>query len=301
MKTLVIGGTGTVGSQVVKELVKNQRAVRVLTTSATKAAALPPGVEAVIGDLDQPDSLPAAFDGVDRVFMLNAHCHTEVAQAYNAIAAAKRAGVRKLVYQSIHRAHESSEIFHAGTKVDIEKAVEQSGLAYTFICPNNFYQNDFWFKDAIRQYGIYPQPIGDIGMSRVDVRDIAEVAVLALFSAGLDGQSIPLVGPEVLNGPTTAKILSEQLGFPVSYAGNDLVSWAEQSRALFPAWKVEEYSLMYHLIQEKGIVALEGEVETLTNILGRMPRSYAAFLDDYRPFFQPDPVLAESESASPRP
>ncbi|WP_247236499.1 SDR family oxidoreductase [Telluribacter sp. SYSU D00476] len=290
-KVLIIGGTGTVGSQVVKELLKKGQQVRVLTTSKEKCAALPKGVEGVLGDLAQPASLPTAFEGVDKVFMVNAHSQTELTQAGNAIAAAKRAGVQKLVYQSIHRAHEYQVIPHVATKVQVEELVQQSGLNYTFVCPNNFFQNDFWFKDAILQYGIYPQPIGDLGMNRIDVRDIAEVAVTAMFSQEYDGQSIPLAGPDILNGADTARILSEEIGIQVNYAGNDLVPWAEQTRQIMPDWIVDDWTIMYSQFQLRGAVATEQELELLTKVLGSVPRSYASFVKEHIPFFQPAPSL----------
>ena len=290
-KALVIGGTGTVGSQVVKELLKEGKQVRVLTTSANKVAALPQGVEGVVGDLDEPNTLTAAFEGVDKVFMLNVHCHTEIEQAKNAIAAAKQAGIEKLVYQSIHRAHEYQVIPHVASKVIIEKAIVESGLNYTFVCPNNFYQNDILFKDAILQYGIYPQPIGYLGLSRVDVRDIAEAAVKAMYSDELNGMSIPLAGPDVLNGTDTARILSDALGFQVSYAGNDLVSWAEQTKQFFPAWIVDDWTIMYSQFQKRGISASAAEIELLTEVLGHAPRSYASYVREHASLFQPNPSL----------
>jgi uncharacterized protein YbjT (DUF2867 family) len=292
MKTLVIGGTGTVGSLVVKELLKKAEPVRVLTTSASKGAALPLGVEAFIGDLNHPESIVAAFKGVDRVFMLNQHTLTETAQAQNAINAAKEAGISKIVYQSIHRAHEYQEVPHIAAKVLIEKAILESGLTYTFICPNNFFQNDFWFKEAITQYGIYPQPIGDVGLSRIDVRDIAEVAVKALFSPELDGVSVPVAGSEILNGQDTARIFSEQLGLNISYAGNDLVSWAAQTKQYIAEWIVDDWTIMYRLFQQKGIAASAEDLALLTGVLGRAPRSYADFLSDHKPFFQSELTLA---------
>ncbi|WP_405514519.1 SDR family oxidoreductase [Spirosoma sp. KNUC1025] len=102
MKTLVIGGTGTVGSLVVQELLRRNQEVRVLVTSSEKAYQLPAGVEFRIGNLDEPATLPKAFDGIDRVFLLNRQSLTEVAQGMYAVFAAQRAGVSKIVYQSIH-------------------------------------------------------------------------------------------------------------------------------------------------------------------------------------------------------
>src|SRR6202040_3723317 len=90
----------------------------------------------------------------------------------------------------------------------------KSGMQWTIVRPNNFYQNDFWFKEAMLNYGIYPQPLGSAGVSRVDVRDIGEVAVLALTTDGHNGKIYNLVGPEPVTGESTAAEWSRALGKP---------------------------------------------------------------------------------------
>ena len=77
MKTLVAGGTGTVGSQVVQGLIAHGEKVTVLTRSAEKSKALPGGVAGVVGDLRDPRSLPKAFEGIDSVFLLTAWSEDE--------------------------------------------------------------------------------------------------------------------------------------------------------------------------------------------------------------------------------
>lgn len=290
MKTLVIGGTGTVGSQIVKLLLQQQQSVRVLTTSLENAARLPKTVEVCIGNLNIPETLECAFAGIDQVFMLNAANQTEILQGQNAVAAAVRAGVRKIVYQSIHHARKAEHIPHFQTKIIIEDCIQDSGLAYTFISPNNFFQNDFWFREAIVKHRLYPQPLGDIGLSRVDVRDIAEVAVIALLIDELLGQTIPLIGPEVLSGPGVAQILSEQTGYEIQYAGNDLEAWEAQAKRSLPEWLVEDWKIMYQFFQKEGLYASAKEIDALTHILGRPPRSYADFVQEYITFFSPQPV-----------
>ncbi|MGA0555478.1 SDR family oxidoreductase [Larkinella sp. VNQ87] len=281
MKTLVLGGTGTVGSQVVQELLRQQQSVRVLVTSAEKAALVPEGVETVVGNMDQPATLPPAFEGIDQVFLLNRQSHTEVAQGTYAVAAARRAGVRKIVYQSVHNVYEGFHIPHFRTKISIEKAVLWSGLNYTFICPNNFYQNDFWFKDGIVNHGLYTQPFGGVGLSRIDVRDIAEATVRVLLTDEFDGQRIPLAGPDILTADDTARILSEQLGYEVRYAGNDLESWSAQVKQWLPGWLVDDWVEMYRFFQKQGLRASDEDLAVLTQLLGREPRSYADFVSEY--------------------
>lgn len=285
MKTLVIGGTGTVGSQVVQRLLEKGYELRVLTTSKEKAAKLPAGVEPFIGSLEYTDTLEAAFEGIDKVFMLNAHTKNEIYQGLNAIAAAVKARVRKFVYQSIHRARAAAYIDHFQSKVFIEEALKKSGLNYVFVCPNNFYQNDFWFKDSITKARLYNQPIGSIGLSRVDVRDIAEVVEKVLATDRYDRQTIALAGPEVLTGESTAAILSEHLGYEVSYIGDDLQVFKNTFSQWLPEWMVNDWAEMYDFFHNSGLAATPKELEQLTEILGHEPRTYRQFLNDYSNVF----------------
>src|SRR6056297_850059 len=182
MKTLVIGGTGTVGSEVVDQLLSDDTEIVVLTRSSDNLEKLPEGVEGIVGDLLQPKTLRTVFKDVSRLFMLNAVSPTECSEGLMALLAAKADGVEKIVYLSVQNADDALHLPHFGAKIPIEQVIKESGIDYTILRANNFYQNDYWFKDAILQYGVYPQPIGGVGLSRVDIRDIAEAAAIALTS-----------------------------------------------------------------------------------------------------------------------
>jgi uncharacterized protein YbjT (DUF2867 family) len=248
-----------------------------MVRSADKAGALPDGVEAVIGDMREPASLPAAFAGADAVFLLNALSQDETAQGLAAVAAAQRASAKKLVYLSVHRLEEGSHIPHFATKLPVEKAVKESGIAWTILRPNNFYQNDYWFQEAIAHYGLYPQPIGQAGVSRVDVRDIAELAATALTEPGHDGCVYSVVGPEPLSGDQVAEAYAKHLGRPVRYAGDDLDAWAAQARNMLPEWLVHDLCIMYGHFQKTGLKATGDELATLERVLGHAPRKFDDF------------------------
>jgi uncharacterized protein YbjT (DUF2867 family) len=201
MKHLVLGGTGTVGSLVVRGLLDKGESVHVLTRNAEHAKALPKGAGAVVGDLTDPATYGPAFDGgYDALFLLTANGPTDLMEGLAAVNEAKRAGVKRVVHLSIHDVEKCPEAPHFASKIAIEAALAASGLPHTILRPNNFYQNDHWSKDAILQYGVYPQPLGDVGCSRVDTRDIAEAAVRALTEDGHLGKTYALVGPDPLTG-----------------------------------------------------------------------------------------------------
>jgi uncharacterized protein YbjT (DUF2867 family) len=274
MKVLVLGGTGTVGSQVVAELVSRKAEVHVLTRNAEKAAALPSGARAVTGDLLEPATIRSAFQGMDGVFLLNPVSTTESHEGLMAVCGARLAGVKRLVYMSVQGADDGPYLPHFGSKVGVEAGVKASSFEWTILRPNNFYQNDSWFRDAILQYSVYPQPLGDAGVSRVDVRDIAEAAAIALTTGAHAGQTYNLVGPKPLTGKGTAEIWSRVLGRPVAYAGNDLDAWEKQSLQYMPAWMVFDFRLMYQFFQEKGFQATLKDSERLTKLLGHPPRRF---------------------------
>ena len=128
---LVTAATAPVGRSIVEQLVAAGRSVRALTRDPAKAG-LPAGAEVVAGDLLDPASLPAAFKGVSAVFLLAAV--PGFAPAF--LKAAKDAGVRRIVFQSsgavvddVEKQPNQIAAFHH----DIERAIRESGLEWTFL------------------------------------------------------------------------------------------------------------------------------------------------------------------------
>ena len=274
MKVLVLGGTGTVGSQVVAELAARKADVSVLTRNADKAKKLPAGVKAVTGDLLDVDTVRSAFRGMDGVFLLNPVGPSEGHEGLMAVNGIRLGGVKRVVYLSVQGADDAAYLPHFGSKVGVEGGLKASGVDWTILRPNNFYQNDVWFKDAILQYGVYPQPLGDKGCSRVDVRDIAEAAAIALTDGGHAGETYNLVGPEALTGKRTAEIWASVLDRPIAYAGNDLDAWEKQFLQYMPAWMVFDYKQMYAFFQDKGFGGTAEDVARQTKLIGHPPRRF---------------------------
>ncbi|HTS03107.1 MAG TPA: NmrA family NAD(P)-binding protein [Thermoanaerobaculia bacterium] len=275
MNVLVLGGTGTVGSRVVRELLTRGADVSLLTRDAKKP--VPSGARAVVGDLLDPGTIRTAFGGRDAVFLLTALGTSECHEGLMAVNGCRLAGVRKVVFLSIHRLDEALHLPHFGAKLPIEAAIKASGIPYTILRPNNFYQNDTWYKDAMLGYDVYPQPFGDVGLSRVDVRDIAEAAALALTSDAARNETVNLVGPEVLTATATAATWGGVLGRKIAYGGDDLDAWEKASLAFLPAFAVFDFRLMYAFFQEKGLKAAPEDVARCTALLGHAPRRFDEF------------------------
>jgi uncharacterized protein YbjT (DUF2867 family) len=293
MTYLVIGGTGTVGKDVVAGLLRHtDSTVRVLTRSQKHAQKLPKGATAVIGDLEDPNTYDEIFAGTDRLFLLNPVDLTELHQGLAAVNEAKRVGTQHVVYLSIHNAETIPNAPHFAAKIAVERALQESGLPYTILRPNNFYQNDHWYEDAIRTQGIYPQPIGTRGLSRVDTRDVAQAAVNAFTQSGHQNKTYALVGPDVLTGPDCAETYADLLGRNVQYGGNDLDAWQKQARAMLPEWMAYDFRLMYAAFQENGLAATEAELKETRILLGSAPRSFRAFAKEMADQWKKRPASA---------
>jgi uncharacterized protein YbjT (DUF2867 family) len=275
MKILVTGGTGRVGSEVVKELQKRKADIRFLVRK--NEAPTPAGVEAVIGDLLDPVSVKKAMDGVDKLYLLNAVLPDELTQGLIAYDLAKKLKLRHVVYHSVFRVEHFKDVPHFASKLAIESALREFDVPFTIIRPNYFMQNDTTLKDALTKTGIYPMPLGPAGISAVDIRDIAEAAAIALTSDGHFGKTYNLNGPEVLSGPKIASIWSGLLGKEIRYPGDDMDAFEEQMRKTAPSWSAFDIRMMFQGYLERGFIAEDGDLATLTNLLGHVPRRYEDF------------------------
>jgi uncharacterized protein YbjT (DUF2867 family) len=281
MKILVIGGTGTVGGQVVRDLLESGVDVRVLTRSEERARALPEGVQAAIGDLEDPASLPKAFEDIDRLFLNVSVGPKETEHGITAVNAAKNSEVTRIVYSSVVMPTGSGHIPHFVSKVPIEDATKSSGLDWTILRPSNFYQNDTWLRQAIVDYGVYPQPIGNrIGINRVDVRDIADAAATALLEDGYTGRTYQLQGPAIWTGNATAELYTRTLGREVRYMGDDLDAWAREASRMLPDYMIEDFKIMFKFFQEHGCMADEDPGAPLRDILKHEPRRFEDFVSE---------------------
>jgi uncharacterized protein YbjT (DUF2867 family) len=275
MKILVTGGTGRVGSEVVKELQKRKADIRLLVRK--NDAPMPAGVEAAMGDLLDPVSVEKAMDGVDKLYLLNAVLPDELTQGLIAYDLAKKLKLRHVVYHSVFRVEHFKDVPHFASKLAIESALREFDVPFTIIRPNYFIQNDATLKDALTKTGIYPMPLGQVGISAVDIRDIAEAAAIALTSDGHFGKTYNLNGPEVLSGPKIASIWSGLLGKEIRYSGHDMDAFEEQMRKQRPSWAAFDIRMMFQGYLERGFAAEAGDVETLTKLLGHAPRRYEEF------------------------
>jgi uncharacterized protein YbjT (DUF2867 family) len=281
MTILVTGATGTVGRQVIEQLVKRGADVRALVRDPAKAN-LPAGVTVVQGDLLDVDALRGAFSGVSTLFLLNAVASDEFTQALIALNLAREAGVERIVYLSVIHSDLYVNVPHFAGKFAVERMIEKMGFNATILRPAYFMNNDLTIKDVVTGYGVYPMPIGSKGLAMIDARDIGEIAAIELIRREQSATPLPLdrinlVGPDMLTGTDVAGIWSEVLGRPIAYPGDDTAGFEKNLRQFMPSWMAFDMRLMSERFLTEGMIPEPGDAARLTALLGRPLRSYRDF------------------------
>ena len=258
MTILVTGSTGAIGAQVVANLAAKSADIRALARSPEKAK-FPDGVTVVKGDMLDVDSMRAALANVRTLFLINAVTADEVTQALITLNLAREAGIERVVYFSVQNSDSFTNVPHFTGKYTVERMIEQFDLPATILRPCYFMQNDLNLKEALLDHGVYPMPVGGIGVSMVDTRDIAEIAATQLLrrdaaSGPVARETIEVVGPEAMTGTALAGIWSRILNKPVQYGGNDLDPLEQRLKAFSPNWSAYDIRLMLGRFQQNGMV-----------------------------------------------
>ncbi len=278
---LVTGATGTLGSQVVKQLSQRGHKVRAAVHSPEKAKALAGKADEIVSlDFSNPETFDGALDGVEKVFFLSPLTEDTVEIGTTFAEAAKKAGVRHIVRQSGMGADADAGITLGRWHWAVEQAIENTGIKWTHIRPNSFMQNfAAFFSQTIKEQGAFYLPWGGGKISLVDVRDIAAVAVESLTGDGHEGQSYEITGPQALSGEDCAGIFSKVLNKTVQYVDvpEDAARQSMQDMGM-PDWFVDAIMELY-AVNKAGYTA--GVTDTVEQVTGKAPRSFEQFVQDH--------------------
>src|SRR6516164_7150854 len=216
---LLTGATGTAGSFVAIEFVRERVPVRILVRNRAKAAGLEkvPTVEIVEGDMSKRSTLGLALDGVDRVLMISAPLMDMVETQSAFIDASKAAGIRHVIKFSGLDARPETTFPFGIMHREIEEYLEKSGLAWTQLRPTGFMQEYLRETPSIIQDGAFYLALGDVKLNPIDLVDVAKVGFLLLRDGGHEGARLHMTGPEALSMADVADRVSRATGRRVRY------------------------------------------------------------------------------------
>lgn len=278
MDIAIIGGSGTVGSATARALRSAGHRVRVVCRTAASVA----GDLADCfcrGDLADAQSLRAPLTGVEAVMLITPSVETETQMGLPALNVAQVAGVPKLVYMATMHP-EQMRVPHFRNKVPIKQAVMAGWQNHVILQPNYFFQNDGLVLHAMVHGGVFPLPLGTIGVDAIDVEDIAAVATIALTTDRIEGTVMPISGRDRLTGPSIAQTYAVLSGRPVAYCGDNLTHFGDLLRQIMPeasSWMIDDTTAMFGEFQRQGGHATAPEIDALEAILGRPVRRHADY------------------------
>ncbi len=267
---LVLGATGNIGKPLVKALLAKGETVKAASRSGKPVE----GAAGVVFDITDPATFAAAFDGVDRAFVMLPTGYVNARELLlPVVAAAAERGV-KVVFLSVFGVDADDSIPYR----QVEIALEKSGTPFVVLRPNWFADNfqTFW-KPGI-DHGQIAVPAAEGKTSFIDVRDIAESAAAALTSSAFDGKAFNLTGPEALGYAEAAAILSGVVGKSVTYAAiSDEAFIGILTGAGVPQDYAAFLASIFYPVRAGWTALVTGDVETLT---GKPPRSLAVYAAD---------------------
>jgi uncharacterized protein YbjT (DUF2867 family) len=278
MSVLVVGASGAVGGLVVTGLLERGEEVRATSRDPRKLT-LPPQVRTHAADLDDPASFGPALDGIERVF-LYADLHDPDAL----VAQLSRSGVRHVVLLSSSAVtHPGAEEGYNGSRfLRVERAVEASGLARTFLRPGGFASNAARWSWGVRADSAVPLPYPDAVQAPVHEADIADVAVAALTGDALVDATPVLTGPERLTLREQVATIGAVVGRPVSViAQTEAESVAMLSQHVPDVW-------VRQIISDwrTAVGATPAISDEYTRITGRPARTFRTWVEDHVELFR---------------
>jgi uncharacterized protein YbjT (DUF2867 family) len=280
---LVTGATGHVGGPVARQLHEQGYDVRAFVRDPSRAASLPAGIELAAGDLDDPESVSKAVEGVEAIFLMQVGGGTE--QTRTVIAAARDAAVPRIVLQSSAGARllPLDDNPMGAALAAREQVLLESGLGVTYLRPSAFASNAFAWRDSVRA-GKVTDPTGDGVLAVMDPEDIARVAVAALTEDGHVGKGYLLTGPEALTSREQVEIIAEVIGRPVDF--EDVTPHEFAEAAIQQGTPPEQARLMERLnevFRARRAVAITDDVE---NITGTAPGTFRQWCERHTDTFR---------------
>ncbi len=269
---LIVGASGTVGSEIVRVLKAAGHSVRTTTSKPTTAP------DQVHVNLATGEGLDAAFAGIDRAFFLSPGGHADQYKILAPlIAKAKAANLKKVVLMTAAGVEMNPE----GPMRKAEIDLENSGVPYNIIRPTWFMQNfnTFWVY-GIKEFGAIRLPAGDGQVGFIDSRDISAVAAKLLTEDALSGKTITLTGPALMTHADVAAEISKVAGKTVTYSDVDP---AELKGVLLGAGLPADYVELLLMLMTYVKAGYSASLSTgVQDVLGRAPGSFQTYAQDFK-------------------
>jgi uncharacterized protein YbjT (DUF2867 family) len=277
---LVVGATGAVGSELVKQLAATGRRVKALVRDESKAAGVKHSAEPVLGDLTKPETLGAAFQGSERVFVLAPPTLEVEVMEKNAFEAAVAAGAKRIVFLSNYGAGEFGTDYHFLAHAANERRLASLGVDWTVLRPSRYMNYLPFVWSSVLQKNLLLEADGAGAMTVIAPADVAAVGLLALTTDGHEGRKYNITSEDSFTAAQLAALLSKALNRKLTIFNGDT---EELRAALLECGAPVEYAPLmagYFATVRAGNWQV---TDTVSQLLGRKPQSYAQWLEQNLP------------------
>ena len=217
MKTAITGASGQLGRLVIQGLRAKLAHADIVALVRTPSKAADLGVEVREADYARPETLDQALSGIDTLLMISgSEVGQRLVQHRNIIEAAKKAGVRRVVYTSLLHADRST-LGLAPEHVQTEALLAASGLSVTLL-RNGWYTENY--TGAVGPAVASGALIGSAGQGKIASAaraDFADAAVVVLTTPGHEGKTYELAGDSAYTLADLAAEISRQTGKDIPY------------------------------------------------------------------------------------
>lgn len=231
------------------------------------------GVTVRAADYANPTQLEQALQGVDKLYMISgSEVGKRVEQHRNVIAAAKKAGVKHIVYTSVLNA-ENSPLSLAPDHVATEQAIKESGLDYTILRHGWYTENYTESMPAILEHSTLFGSAGDGKIASATRADLAEAGMIVLTSDAHRNQTYELAGDQAYTLTELAAEIARQAGKAIAYANLSVAEYAELLEKVGLPAEIAKAVADWDFDASKG--ALFSTDRTLSQLLNRPTTSLA--------------------------
>lgn len=292
---LVVGATGNTGSLVAASLLSRGESVRCLVRSEEKGKALrEAGAEIVVADLESPESLASAFEGIDTVFLLTTVSPMAAEHALNGIDAARSAGVSHVVRYTGALDVGDLKLESNEQHLRVDTALAASGLPFTIVRPQHFTQNLLMHAPTIASDSVIYLPFGAAQVGFVDVRDVADVVVQVMVSGDHLGETLTITGPKSISITEAAEAISNAIGKKVSYVDVPPEAASEgMLSAGMDRWLVDEFVSYFKAF---SVGACDFVSDDFERLMGRKPRTVSDFARDHAALFGAETTQSNADA-----
>lgn len=260
---VVTGASGHIGGEIAARLSAAGEPTRLFVRDPARAPELTGAVPAV-GDFRDPDSVAAAIDPGDRLFMVSVHEPNEerVHVHRRFIAAAREAGVAQIVYLSFSAASERAINYHARSHGTTERLLRESGVAWTFLRPTLYMEI---LPSRFDRQRVMRAPAGEGQANWISRSDIAAAAVAVLTGDGHAEHAYALTGPASLTLAETAAVVGTVLGEKFTYVDETKeAGWSWRRDLGQEDWAIEARLASWESVRAGEMDVLSDDFRLLT-------------------------------------